>query len=495
MVEQVDYSEEYRVYAISRSDGGPQLLLLYILLAWVLLSVTTWGIITIIIQVSGDWGRSISAQIQENWPLPGRGLIMQLAVVLGTVALIPVAIEMHSTGSEEITYRIRDYMWGSEFRPYFIPLRGIVLSVSALKRTYVLPIALTYILSYFVRPLLPVELPPNYIIAGVSFVLVHLIFGTKELLSYRRRIRIQQEVDEESLSTLSFRHGVTAYIPGFVGLDNGDVYVEESEIFLKARSRKIVTILRHGDYLLVNDSKGDVFMWRGRGDSWNYTGHLQWVGDDVQFSTENGSRYGFSRLWIFGDQLRFYTIGNYYFTYTIGERMRVRRFRESFLADIVAKDRVYYLLKEKKIYPPKFYVVLKGDTKGELDVGQPKDYIATRRIYCDDELWVNLGARIFRYSLPSLEEKMIEFLPVGDDITYNPVRTDSLPGFSYSPDGESRYLLTDLDSDVYYRFRHYTKGVYYLDESSVHVSYQNVYYRLPLSSLEEMHREDTLRLI
>ncbi len=495
MVEQVDYSEEYRVYAISRSDGGSLLLLQYLLLAWLLLSVTIWVIISIIIQVSGDWGRSISAQIQENWPLPGRGLIMQLAVVLGTVALIPVAIEMHSTGSEEITYRIRDYMWGSEFRPYFIPLRGIVLSVSALKRTYVLPIALTYILSYLVRPLFPVELPPDYIIAGVSFVLVHLIFGTKELLSYRRRIRIQQEMDEESLTTLGFRYDVTAYIPGFVGLDNGDVYVEESEIFLKARSRKVVTILRYGDYLLVNDSKGDVFMWRGRGDSWKYTGHLQWVGDDVQFSTENGSRYGFSRLWIFGDQLRFYTIGDYYFTYTIGERMRVRRFRESFLADIIAKDRVYYLLKEKKIYPPKFYVVLKGDTKGELDVGQPKDYIATRRIYCDDELWVNLGARIFRYSLPSLEEKMIEFLPAGDDITYNPIRTDSLPGFSYSPDGESRYLLTDLDSDVYYRFRYYTESVYYLDESSVHVSYQNVYYRLPLSSLEEIHHEDTLRLI
>ncbi len=480
MIEYIDDRKYERIYGISRSAGGLRLLLLYILLAWILLSVTALAAILIFnTQIMGYWGISPS--------------IIQLASVLGTIALIPVGMQMYMIGSEEISYQIRDYMWGSKLRPFIMPLRGIVLSIAALVITYLPLFAFTllvYIVLYFVIAVNSLKFPPYNSLWVISLSIVITIFGLVYLLSYRKRSRIQKRVVEDALTALRFRHGVTAYIPGFVGLDNGDIYVEESIIFLKARSRSISAILRHRDYLLVNDSKGDVFMWRGRGSSWIYMGHLQWEGEDVRFSTEKGPRYGFSRLWIFGEQLRFKALDNYYFTDTFGERMRVRRFYQHSLADMAVKDGVYYLRRDEGI-PRNFYVELQGEIEGKIIVGEAAGTTVTRRLYCNGELWVNLGARLYRYSLPVGEEVTYYKLPGDELISYNPIRTSSFPGLAYSLQRGVKthmYLLTDPASGMHYRLRNYTESIYYLDESSVHVSYQNVYYRLPLSGLEQLSR-------
>lgn len=485
MIEYIDPRRTERIYGVGRLRAKSLQLLLYA----VITSIVTGVYVFLIVR---KFVLDTSEEVVTTLPPE----IYQIATGFAVANVPVILLIMYVIGPEEVAYQIRDYKWDSMLRPFGVAF-AIAVSAGALLIAEVLPVfgfgaVIAIIISALLR-LLGVPLPEPWILFLISAVIFLAIVASIYPLWRRKLRQRQEELAEDASIALRFRYEITAYTPGFVGLRNGDVYIIERQMYLRTRSHAVSQIMHLDPYLLIRDIEGVVYMWKQDDGYWDYVGHLQWLDDNtIGFRKENGYREKIKGVQHFGDILGIRTTLGYYLTDTVAETMSISDHYERHTISYIVRDGTIYRLR-KKGANNLFSIEFTGKTDGVIMLGEVPLETATKAWYMSEWLWVFIGNRLMRFSLPDGKEMTEYTFPGSRARRYRFLSTGGEPAFLSNLEktlGIPRdYLMLEPDAEVHYRIRYWVDKIYRYD-GELHVGVYDTFFKLPLSALDEVPRDE-----
>lgn len=485
MIEYIDPRKTERIYGVGRLRAKPLQLLLYA----VITSAVT-GIFAFLVM------RKFVLDTSEEGVTTLPPEIYQIAAGVAVVNIPVILLIMYVIDPEEVAYQIRDYMWDSMLRPLGVVFT-IAVSAGALLIAEFLPVfgfsALIAVIIALLLNLLGLPVPEGWILFTISVVIFLAIVASIYPLWRRKLRQRQEELAEDASTALRFKYEITAYIPGFVGLKNGDVYVIDRQMYLRTRSNAVTQILNIDPYLLIRDNKGVVYMWRQDDGYWEYVGHLQWLDENtISFRRENGYRETVKGIQYFGDILGIRVTFGYYLTDTIAETMSISDHYERYTISYTVRDGTIYRLR-KKGANNLFSIEFTGKTSGVIMLGEVPLETATKAWYMSKWLWVFIGNRLMKFSLPDGKEMTEYTFPGSRARRYRFLSTGGEPAFLSNLEkilGIPRdYLMLEPDAEVHYRIKYWVDKIYRYD-GELHVAVYDTFFKLPLSALDEVPRDE-----